>query len=385
MAHFKISAPARIVLSGEHSATYGKKMVVAGLSLRTRLEFCELSASESIISIHFPRVGLKKDIPLEIVENYFFNKNISAIRENPIDFLRYVAYFITMHRLWKTFEQRFSLLVFFYLFYFCTYDFEKKSPFRISVTTEIPLGNGLGSSTSFAACLTGCFLHWRYLQNGNHITFTPEDLATIQRYTQCCEDCMQEYVFPTIDAETCIYGQIRSYQCMDFKHFVTHVTHIKTIKVLIIGTNIRQDKKERALQIAVLKSKALNFETIMNSLHDDARTIYDRLVHIHQLRYIRNPIYHEKAYNNLQLDIIKNQQLLKKYHLSQPDFDTISEIASQFQYGAKLTGFSGGFAYIMLRPNLTTLEIIRLREQFSNRSFRTRIATFDLHGLRIDI
>ncbi|XP_029172230.1 mevalonate kinase-like isoform X2 [Nylanderia fulva] len=250
MAHFKISAPGRIVLSGEHSAAYEKTLLVAGLSLRTRLEFCELSASESIISIHFPRVGLKKDIPLEIVENYFFNTRISELRSNLIDFFRYVTYFITMHCSWETFEQRYSLHVFFYLFYYLTYDFKKRSPFRISVTTEIPLGNGLGSSTSFAACLAGCFLHWRRL------------LQKVLRY--------------------------------------------------------------------------------------------------------------------------KNQKMLKDFHLSQPDFDTISEIASQFEYGAKLTGFSGGFAYIVLRPNLTDVEIQHLQEQFTNKNFTTKIATIDCAGVTID-
>ncbi|XP_029172229.1 mevalonate kinase-like isoform X1 [Nylanderia fulva] len=305
MAHFKISAPGRIVLSGEHSAAYEKTLLVAGLSLRTRLEFCELSASESIISIHFPRVGLKKDIPLEIVENYFFNTRISELRSNLIDFFRYVTYFITMHCSWETFEQRYSLHVFFYLFYYLTYDFKKRSPFRISVTTEIPLGNGLGSSTSFAACLAGCFLHWRrLLQKGDHIRFTRDDLATIQHYTEYCEDCMQEYIFPTIDAETCIYSQLRYYQYKGYKHFGVEVINLQTvIKVLIIATNIRQDKKDRALQIAVLNS--LYFEKFMDLLDIVAMTIYNRFRYINNIRTIKDPTVHQSANKEIQFYVTK--------------------------------------------------------------------------------
>ncbi|XP_029172223.1 mevalonate kinase-like [Nylanderia fulva] len=386
MANFKISAPGRIVLSGEHSAMYGKKFVVAGLNLRTRLEFQELPESERYISINFSRIDLRKNIPVETIESYFFNTNLSDMQSSPMDFFRYVTYFITMHCLWETLEQRFSLHVFFYLFYFFTYDLEKRSPFRISVTTEIPLGNGLGSSTSFAACLAGCFLHWKSLQRGNHIRFNRDDLVTIKRYTESCEDFMQEYVLPPIDAYTCIYGQVQYYQHKRYKYFVGEVTNLQTVlKVLVIATNIRQDKKERALQIAVLNSKASDFKTFMNSLDDVALTIYDRLAYINNIRNIENPIDYQNAYKNLQSDIIRNQQLLKKYHLSQPDFDTISEIASQFEYGAKLTGFAGGFAYIVLRPNLTDVEIQHLQEQFTNKNFTTKIATIDCAGLTIDI
>ncbi|XP_029174984.1 mevalonate kinase-like isoform X2 [Nylanderia fulva] len=273
MANFKISAPGRIVLSGEHSATYNKTLIVAGLSLRTRLEFQELPESERIISINFSRIDLEKDIPLEIVESYFFNTDLSEIRSNPIHFLRYVTYFITMHGLWKTFEQRFSLHIFFYLFYSLTYNLKRRSPFRVLVTTEIPFGSGLGSSTSFAACLAGCFLHWKCLQSGDHIRFNYEDLETIKRYTESCEDFMQEYVFPAIDAETCIYGQ-----------------------VLVIATNIRQDKKNRALQIAVLNSVHPDFETFINLLDEVATTIYNRLRYIDNIRNIGDPIVHQNAY-----------------------------------------------------------------------------------------
>ncbi|XP_029174983.1 mevalonate kinase-like isoform X1 [Nylanderia fulva] len=297
MANFKISAPGRIVLSGEHSATYNKTLIVAGLSLRTRLEFQELPESERIISINFSRIDLEKDIPLEIVESYFFNTDLSEIRSNPIHFLRYVTYFITMHGLWKTFEQRFSLHIFFYLFYSLTYNLKRRSPFRVLVTTEIPFGSGLGSSTSFAACLAGCFLHWKCLQSGDHIRFNYEDLETIKRYTESCEDFMQEYVFPAIDAETCIYGQVRNYQRAYYKSFFTNVINLKTVlKVLVIATNIRQDKKNRALQIAVLNSVHPDFETFINLLDEVATTIYNRLRYIDNIRNIGDPIVHQNAY-----------------------------------------------------------------------------------------
>jgi len=45
MIQFKISAPNKLSLFGEHAVKYGKKGLTAGINLRTTLTFTELSHS----------------------------------------------------------------------------------------------------------------------------------------------------------------------------------------------------------------------------------------------------------------------------------------------------------------------------------------------------
>ncbi|XP_029172238.1 mevalonate kinase-like [Nylanderia fulva] len=265
-----------------------------------------------------------------------------------------------------------------------------RKPFGVRISTDLPEGPGLGSSTSFAVCLAACFLHWRCLQGGHHIGFDDEQLRTIKRYTESCEDVMQEDVFPWIDAEICIYGNIRTYQCTHYKSLFTSIINLQTvIKILIIATRCYQNKKTRAQLIAKMKSSHPDFDSIINKLDEFATTIYDRLDYINCNRDNVHPITHVSAYENaymdLQDDIRRNQQLLKEYHLSYPNMDNkVSKIASGFGYGAKITGFGGGFAYIVLQPNITDMEMDFLREAFHSKIFKTVVATIDCEGVKID-
>ncbi|XP_029172233.1 uncharacterized protein LOC114941409 isoform X2 [Nylanderia fulva] len=338
LINFIISAPGRIVLSGEDTAVYGKHLVVAALDIRTKLEFRELSEAEGkIIKIDFNRVALQKDIFLEDVERYFFQTNLSEIYTNPIRFLRYVTYFITTHGLWSTHEQKFSLQMFFYLFYSMTYDLERK-PFYVHVSTKLPPGSGLGSSTSFAVCLAACFLHWRCLQGGHHISFNNEELMTIKRYSESCKDVMQEDVFPWVDAEICIHGKIRSHQHTHYKSLLTSIINLqKVIKILIVPTTKEQSKKIRA----------------------------DKMAHMKK-------------------DIARNQQLLNKYRLSPPAFNVVGNIAKIFGYGAKQTSFGGKFAYIVLQPDITDATIDCIKQVYQDARIMTRVATIDCEGVKID-
>lgn len=192
MVKFRVSAPGRIVLAGEHSARYEKNLIVAGLNLRTKLEFEDLHESTGIISIDLPDVRLKKEILVQIFKDYFLNRDLllSDVHSNPINLIRCVTYFISTNGFWKTCEQKFSLEIFFFLLYIIAYDKSLDiKPFRVKVFTEIPVGSGLGSSTSFAVCLAACFLRWKLLQSGqkDYIVFNYQELCEIERYTSVCE------------------------------------------------------------------------------------------------------------------------------------------------------------------------------------------------------
>ncbi|XP_029172237.1 mevalonate kinase-like [Nylanderia fulva] len=385
LINFAISAPSRIVLSGKDSAAYGKHLVAAALDIRTKLEFRELSESEGkIIKIDFNRVALQKDIPIEIVESYFFHTNLSEIYyKNPIEFLRYITYFITTHGLWSTHDQKFSLQMFFYLFYSMTYDLERK-PFHVQVSTNLPAGSGLGSSTSFAVCLAACFLHWKCLQGGHHISFNDEELMMIKRYTETCENIMQEDVFPSIDAEICIRGKIRSHQYVHYESYFADVINLqKVIKILIIQKRLYQTaKKDRTEQMAHHKFFDSEFDSVINKFDEIAKSIYNRLDDINNNSNAN--IFPSRDYNDLQKDITRNQQLLNEYRLSPPTFNAVWIIANKFGYGAKQTGFGGRFAYIVLQPDITDAMIDSIKKVYYDARIMTRVATIDREGVKID-
>ncbi|XP_029172225.1 mevalonate kinase-like [Nylanderia fulva] len=383
MASFKISAPGRIVLSGEHSAMYGKRFVMAGLDLRTNLEFCELPMSE-LIKIDFPRVHLQNSILHRIVADYFSHEKVSEIRPYPIDLLRYVNHFIDMNHLCDTREQRFSLQMFFYLF--CMIKNLAIKPFYLRVFTNLPSSPGLGSSTSFAVCLAACFLHWKRLQEGDDQSneFNHNEIRKIRNYAKSCEEILQDHVIAAIDAQICITGRLKSCLRKNYKEYITETLYSNIeVKLLLIDSTVRQKREERAQQIAGLTHSPSDFNSMLNKLVEMTKTIFKRFTHISSIANINDSNAHEKAYKDLQADIMKNQQLLKDNNLSHEEIDRICSIGTDFGLAGKLTGFGGGYVYFLL-PLITKEDIKRIETHLLKQHFNYIFANIDHSGLRID-
>ncbi|XP_029178954.1 mevalonate kinase-like [Nylanderia fulva] len=270
MASFKISAPGRIILAGEHIALYGKKFLATSLDLRTHLEFCELpNTPENNIKIELVNINLKRNISLEEVRLFCSRFDTADMISNPIDMHKYVEYMITVRKcMWTTDQERFSLQIFFFLLYSIYYhEHLEIKPFGIKVSTDIEILAGLGSSTSFAVCLAACFLHWQRLQSGCHHTeFSDADLASIKRYTVSCEKSTLHYTFPDVDAHVCTYGQIVKCQCIDYKMYNIDPTNMKEMDILLIDSNFCQDTYTETKQIATLKANTPEFNSMLNRL-----------------------------------------------------------------------------------------------------------------------
>ncbi|XP_029157977.1 mevalonate kinase-like isoform X2 [Nylanderia fulva] len=370
MIKFKISAPGEIILSGEHTVMFGKHFVVAGLDLRTNLEFCELSDEQTNIRIEFQ--DYEKDVPLQEVQ-YLFSR---LIRENlfsdQVNLLKKVDSFIDVNNMWEKPEEKISLQMFFFLLFIIIYDMEHEvKPFRLRVSTEIPFGDCFGSSTSFAVCLAACFLRWKRLQSGDYIRFNEQDLQKIEHYTKSCENIMVYSTFKPLDAKVCIYGSINkcisnNYQSCSIEETINLTTGMK---ILLIDTHrLQSDKYSIYLQMLELKYfRPSYFNSILNDLEKIATRIFNDLYNIN------NNIKDPDAYSNLQRDIKRNQQMLSRYDLSYFEFDIITCLGGGFNLSGKLTGFGGRYVYFLLPPRITQEEIKRITNFFRIKDAVTKL------------
>jgi len=268
---FKVSAPGRIILCGEPLAMYGKNVVSASIDLRTTLKFCEITDNQKdIIKIDFPDVDLYLNLSLEHVLNFFFNNNDNAnlFIEEYILLLIHVQYFITVNGMWSTNEQRFSLQTFFFLFIYTILN-ERLSAksFHVCLTSQLSMRAGLGSSTSFAACLAACFLYWARLQEGIDV-FCDEDLAEISDRVWYCEEILQNYI-TNIDNEVCSYGKIMQFRRGNWTDsYFKMLLDVPEIKILLIDSRIRQNKFEQMKRLAEMKfSNPTILNMILNSIN----------------------------------------------------------------------------------------------------------------------
>ncbi|KMQ84555.1 mevalonate kinase [Lasius niger] len=231
---------------------YENRVVSASLDRRTTLNFYELP-NEQGIEIRFPNVNLSLDVPLETVVNFLLYNDMVNIVENKTRLIKYVRHFITFNGMWSTHEQKFSLQIFFFLLSaFAYYDGLGIRPFRVDVSTDLSIGGGLGSSTSFAVCLAACFRHWARLQQGDHNEFDENDLSQIYHHTAMCEEFIQDFVF-AIDNYVCINGTIIYSKCKNSNEFDVYPMDVPEMKILLINSNICQNNRERLQQMAKIK------------------------------------------------------------------------------------------------------------------------------------
>ncbi|CAL1688575.1 unnamed protein product [Lasius platythorax] len=390
MIEFKISAPGRIVLSGEHAMLYQKRTIMASLDRRTTLKFCELPDEQKIIKIEFTEVNLSLNVPLKKVRNFLFCDDMNNIISNNIRLTKYVKHFITLNGMWSTNEQRFSLKLFFLLLSAFVYH-EKLEirPFHVNVTTELSISGGLGSSTSFGVCLTACFIHWTRLQKGAHDDFDKNDLEKIRLYTTIYEEYIQDFTFP-MDIHVCIYGKIVNFQCNTCERTDVWPMDVPKIKILLIDTNICQNNRERLRRMAELKhsqSKYANHR--LNKIDEITRKICKKLDEIITSHKNPNPtstslILQATAYAELQELIQENQRILRISSLSHPTLDNICSIAQSYGFAGKLTGFRGGFVYILLPPSTQEEQIRNLSTELEAKGFNVTTTSVSCSGMKID-
>ncbi|XP_025262552.1 mevalonate kinase-like [Camponotus floridanus] len=375
MIEFKISAPGRIILSGEYAAIYGKNFVMANLNRRTTLKFAEIikyKLFRKTCNIEFPDVGLSLNLPFELVKNFLHSCDI--IGTNNARLFKYVQYFITVNGMWSTYEQRFSLQMFFFsLFFIVRREQLDIRSFCVHVKTEIPMHAGLGSTTSFAVCVAACFLHWSRLQRGDHNEFSFDELLLIGTSAVECRKpiCNAMYM---MDIPVCLNSNVamrcQLLNCYLAYNISTFLTPEK--RILLIDSTVCQNKYKQIEYVAQLKR------------------FYPEIIdrHLNTIDEISNNISTKLALDD-QFDILQNyiqmnQHVLSELNLSNEKLNDISEIAYVYGYVGKLTGIGERkFAYILLRPGISGEEIGNISAHLES-NFPVTVTSISCDGIRIE-
>ncbi|XP_025270421.1 mevalonate kinase-like [Camponotus floridanus] len=385
MIKFKVSAPGKMILCGEHVMMYGKHVVAASLDLRTTLKFIELiDDPRNIIKIEFPDVNLSLNLSLELILNFFFTDNFLPLIEDDIELYKYVQYFITLNGLWRTYQQRYSLQIFLFLFLHIAHQeqLDIKS-FHVHLATQLPINAGFGSSTSFAICLAACFLHWSYLQKGTHNDFDDYELEKIMLYVTTCEKIVPNYMFG-IDNNVCIYGQVLKAQYQNPLNCNVKLLQVPRIKILLIDSRIRQNKFEQMMRMAQMKrSDPDESDYFLRTIDKISKRTCTRLVAINNSQNNNNLQQLYDSYRLLGISILSNQTILYRSGLSHPELDTICLIARNYGFVGKLTGFDG-YAYIPLPPNTPRENIINISRHLIMEGFTVRMTSVSCNGVKLD-
>ncbi|KAF7408018.1 hypothetical protein HZH66_002555 [Vespula vulgaris] len=330
MISFKVSAPGKVILFGEHAVMYGKTALAASLDLRTNLKFQELQEVEEIIKLNFDNMNLVVNVPIQRIQTYISMYKSHQLEHNHDNLYDHIQQFV--HNIgYNNPHQKLSLEAFFYLLIYVSNKEEIDiKPAEINLNTELSIGAGLGSSASFAVCLSACFLHWSRLQKKIYKTLDTNDLKLISKYAFECEKIL--HGTPSgIDNSICTYGSIIEFRKNDC---INSILNVRKMKILLVDTRV-----QRSTKTIIDKSTKLKY---INQTQNDSKGKCEEY----------------EEYNQLMMLININQSLLAALQTSHSSLDRICAEAQNYGFAAKLTGAGGGgHAFILLPPD-TQPEII---------------------------
>jgi mevalonate kinase len=298
------SAPAKVILFGEHFIVYGGKAILCAINKRITVE-SELIDSNTIqIHSDLGSIVTAKDEPI---------KNID-VRFRPIVFVAQ-----------KILKQ-----------------FESKSGLRISITSEIPAGVGLGSSSACCVAATSSI-------SGLFAKYSKEDIVKLALEAE-------RTVFENAsgaDTVSCTFGGILEYT----KQGTKRLEITPKFQIVIANSKMTHSTSEVVSRVRQFKEKHPDEFSIL--CENESSLIEDSLDSLK-----RNEL---RGIGKLML---VNQTHLQKIGVSNQTLDSMIESVKEISYGAKITGAGDGGCIVVLvdDSNLKkTLESLSKYECFATK------------------
>nr|VZI37125.1 unnamed protein product [Spirometra erinaceieuropaei] len=368
-----ISAPGKVILFGEHAVVYGHPAIAASIDLRVRLSVsADLSDDGNTMyrvdlpDLNSPPVCLStdciRDVRSSLVTN--FNKPQEKVRE------------IMTRRGLISPDQRVldSLAVILladalvhteYCHNSCPAKHQGR-PLNIRVTSDLPIGSGLGSSAAFCTVVCACLLHI-------HGQDYSADLPRLERISHETEKLMHALPSGVDTAISARGGMIRfqrinSSPCCD-------TLPAKSQPLLLIDTRISRSTAAVVRDVAAFRST--NPQRHAHLMEEIAS------VCIRATDYLRDGSLLCSEFDRL---VARNQDLLEQLGVSHPVIDKIVRRLAEFGVSAKLTGAGRGGCVIAFldrkRHSLTYSDVSALLKTLGVDVFMT---TFCVPGVQTEV
>ncbi|KAJ4719493.1 Mevalonate kinase [Melia azedarach] len=345
----KARAPGKIIIAGEHAVVHGSTAVAACIDLCTSvsLRFPSDSDNNDTLKLHF------KDVALE------FSWSVGKVKETlshlgspfpstptscSVETIKCIAVLVEEQNIPEAKIGLASGVIAFLWLYTSILGFK---PATVVVTSDLPIGAGLGSSAAFCVSLTAALLSFldSVSLDTNHqgwLTFGESDLDLLNKWAFEGEKIIHGK--PSgLDNTVSTYGNIIKFRSGK----LTRIKSNMPLKMLITNTKVSRNTK--AL-VAGVSERTLRHPDAMSSVFNAVDSISKELATVIESPTPDDLSLTEKE-GKLEELIEMNQGLLQCMGVSHASIETVLRTTLKYKLASKLTGAGGGGCVLTVTAN----------------------------------
>nr|QBM10919.1 mevalonate kinase protein [Swertia mussotii] len=375
-------APGKIILAGEHAVVHGSTAMAAAIDLYTyvSLRFPTPSENEDTLKLHLKDMDLEFSWPVGKIKDAFPDLggiSASSPASCSLEITKVIASLVEEQQIPETQTGLASGISAFLWLYIAIHGCK---PAVAVVTSELPLGSGLGSSAALCVALSAALLA---LSDSVNLDFSHQGW---QMYGDSELDLVNKWAF---EGEKIIHGKpsgidntVSTYGNM-IKFRSGELTRVKTnmpLKMLITNTKVGRNTK--AL-VAGVSERTMRHQNAMAAVFNAVDSISSEMASI-----IQSPVSDDLAITEKEEKLAElmemNQGLLQSMGVSHSSIETVLRTTSKYKLASKLTGAGGGGCVLTLLPTLLSGTVVdKVIADLESCGFQCFIAGIGGRGMEI--
>lgn len=376
-------APGKIILAGEHAVVHGSAAVAASIGLHTSvsLRFPSPSDNDDTLTLHLMDVGLDFSWPVGRIKEVLPD-SLNSIASSPTtcspETVKLIATLVEEHTIPEAKTGIASGVTAFLWLYT---SIQGNKPATVTVSSELPLGSGLGSSAAFCVSLSGALLA---LSDSTKVDSSQEGWVTFGEKEQ---QLANKWAFegekiihgkPSgIDNTVSTFGNLIKFKSgaltciksnMILKMLITNTKVGRNTKALVAGVSERKNRHPDAMTSVFTAVDSISNELasiILSSSDDDDLAALEKEQRVEELMEM-------------------NQGLLQCMGVSHASIETVLRTTLKYKLTSKLTGAGGGGCVLTLLPALLSATVIdKVMEELEQCGFQCFIAEIGGNGVEV--
>lgn len=326
------SSGGKVIISGEHSVVYGKPALAFGIDKHTKMYltcYKSKSINKCFCLINLSSIQINLSISKEELIHHL-KSNINTLNNTSNNFInlenKHKYHLIKIIK--SIFERIKNIIEEEKIIYFIENNY-----FLVSITSDIPVGFGLGSSAAYNVCIVNglCLLINKLLNNN---IFNKKDILLLSNES---EKIFHNGTPSGIDASCSLFGGVIIFNSIHNQNNVNIPINnffLQKIKFILINTKIQRNGGEFIKTVSNFKKNNLKlFTELINEIGEVTNAI---------TKLIMKDKSNESDYLKFFELIKQNQELLKKICVSNDEIDKIINLLENNGYVGKISGAGGG-------------------------------------------